>query len=468
MTDALAEALAAALGPGAVLTDPADRARYEQGWRYGKGVARCVVRPRSTAEIAAALRLCREHGARVIAQGANTGLVAASTPDPSGTMVVLSLDRHDRTIEVDRAGRSVLADGGVRLSQLNAALAPHGLWFPVDLGADPQIGGMVATNTGGTRLLRYGDVRKNLLGLEVVLGDGRVLSLLHALRKNNTGLDARQLFTGTAGLFGVVSRAVLQVAPLPQQRAAALVACRDGAAVLGLLQALEDGLGELLEAFEVIGESALRPVFVHHPELRAPFRELPPYAVLVGLATALPAGLLDLDAVLQARLQAHLEAAGPAVPDAVFGDGAEFWAIRHRVSESLRAEGESLAFDVGLPRAALPAFTAAVAELLRASFPGVRLCDYGHWGDGGTHLVLVLGGPGGPEGAAAGTAAALQERVYELAVRGFGGSFSAEHGVGPHNQRSYDLYTDPVVKDLCRALSWCCDPARLLGTARLW
>ena len=466
MTDALVAALLRSLGDRGVLTGEADRARFETGWRYGKGKARCVVRPASTAEVASALRLCGEHGARVVPQGANTGLVAASTPDASGDMVVLSLERLNQTIELDRAGRTVLVDGGVLLSQLNEALAPHGFWFPVDLGADPQLGGMVATNTGGTRLLKYGDVRHNLLGIEVVLGDGRVLTQLNRLRKNNTGLDSKHLFVGTTGVFGVVTRAVLQVAPLPKQRAVALVACRDGDAVLALLGALEQDLGDVLSAFEVMSANALTAVFAHQPNLRRPFGELPRYATLVELSSTLPGEALALDAVLETRLGAFLESAGDAVPDIVLGKGDEFWQMRHHISESLRSEGKMLAFDISVPRSALPAFTQDVERLLAADWPLVRLCDYGHWGDGGTHLNLVwneaaIGRP------AAEVVAALQPRIYELAVRGYAGSYSAEHGVGPHNQRYYDLYTDAVVKQLCGLLGDFCDPGDRLGTVRL-
>lgn len=466
MADAVVAALVQALGERGVLTSPEDRARFETGWRYGKGTARCVVRPATTPEVAAALRVCGAHGVRVVPQGANTGLVASSTPDASGAMVVLSLERLNRTIELDRAGRTVLVDGGVLLSQLNAALAPAGFWFPVDLGADPQIGGMVATNTGGTRLLKYGDVRHNLLGVEVVLGDGRVLTQLNRLRKNNTGLDSKHLFVGTTGVFGVVTRAVLQVAPLPKQRVVALVGSRDGDAVLALLAALEADLGDVLSAFEVMSANAMAAVFAHQPALRKPFAELPPYATLVELSSTLPAESLALESVLEARLGAFVEQAGDAVVDVLLGKGDEFWQVRHHISESLRSEGRMLAFDISVPRSSLPAFTADVQTLLAKDWPQVRLCDYGHWGDGGTHLNLVwneaaIGRP------AADVIAALQPRIYDLAVRTHAGSYSAEHGVGPHNQRYYDLYTDPLVKQFCALLGDFCDPAHRLGTVRL-
>ncbi|MBL9076593.1 MAG: FAD-binding oxidoreductase [Planctomycetes bacterium] len=465
MSDALVDALRRALGERGVLTSPEDRARFETGWRYGKGTARCIARPASTDEVATVLRLCDTHGARVVAQGANTGLVAASTPDAGGAMVVLSLERLNRTIDLDAHGRTVLVDGGVLLSQLNGALAPHGFWFPVDLGADPQIGGMVATNTGGTRLLKYGDVRHNLLGVEVVLGDGRVLTLLNTLRKNNTGLDAKHLFVGTTGVFGVVTRAVLAVAPLPKQRATALVGCTGGSAVLELLRTLEQGLGDVLSAFEVMSRNAIEPVFAHQPNLRRPWPELPAYSVLVEAATTLDGEDLDLAALLEKFLGAHLERAGDQVSDVLMARGDEFWQIRHHISESLRSEGKMLAFDVSVPRSRLPAFTDAVALLLQAEHPQVRLCDYGHWGDGGTHLNLVW-----REAQVADSAAlvrTLQSRIYDLAVRDFAGSYSAEHGIGPHNQAFYDRYTDANVKALCRVLGGFCDPAGRLGTVRL-
>lgn len=467
MSDPLVDALRGCLGDRGVLVDAADRARFETGWRYGRGTARCIARPADTAEVAMVVRLCAQHGARLLAQGANTGLVAASTPDPGGQMVVLSLERMNRTIELDAASRTVLVDGGVLLSQLNDALRPHGLWFPVDLGADPQLGAMVATNTGGTRLLRYGDVRHNLLGAEVVLGDGRVLSALNRLRKNNTGLDAKQLFVATSGVFGIVTRAVLAVAPLPAQRATALVGCRDGTAVLALLAALERDGGELLSAFEVMGRAALEAVYAHLPGSRRPFAVLPGYSVLVEFSSCLPPAVLALEPVLEQVLAAHAEAAGDAVLDIALHDAEGFWGLRHHITESLRAAGQVLAFDISVPRSALPAFTAAVAGLLAAQFPWVRLCDYGHWGDGGTHLNLVWS-PAAVARPAAEFVPELQGRVYELAVREFAGSYSAEHGVGPHNQHIYDRYTEPLVKELCQALGAFADPTRRLGTVRLW
>jgi FAD/FMN-containing dehydrogenase len=450
------------------LDDPADLAKYETGWRYGAGKAAAVARPSTVEEVSSFLRHCFEQGIRVIPQGANTGLVGASTPDGSGTMVVLSLERLNRRLEISPADRTVLVDGGVLLSRLNEALAEHGLLFPVDLGADPMVGAMVATNTGGTRLLRYGDVRRNLLGAEVVLADGTILDGLTALRKNNTGLDAKQLFTGTTGLFGVVTAAVLQVVPIPRQRVTALVGLSDAESVLALLTTLEGQVSELLSAFEVISVGALEPVFRHQTRLRNPFGSgtLPPFAALVELSTTLPAERLDLTDLLESTLGAHLESdAGAGITDVYMAPPEDLWEIRHHVSESLRGEGKVLGLDIAVPRSALPAFRESVRTWLAEDYPSVRLCDFGHWGDGGVHLNLVWNES---EASSAVLIPCLQQKVYDLAVVRFRGSYSAEHGVGPHNQRFFDTYTEEPVKALGALLKDHLDPKAILGTTRLW
>jgi FAD/FMN-containing dehydrogenase len=466
---ALRNALLGLLGEAGVLEDAADLEKYELGWRYGKGRALLVARPVSTLEVSAVLALCRAQGVRVVAQGANTGLVGASVPDAGGAMLVLSLERLNRRLEVAPGDRAVTVDAGVLLSTLNQALAVHGLHFPVDLGADPQIGGMIATNTGGTRLLRYGDVRHNLLGLEVVLGDGTVVDTLNTLRKNNTGLDFKQLFTGTTGLFGVITGAVLQAAPLPRQRAVALVGLTGGDAALALLRALESHLSDVLSAFEVMSAEALAPVFTHQARLRNPYGAgaLPTYTVLVELATTLPGAALDLAGVLETVLGEHLEDPACGITEVFLGQDEAFWGLRHSISESLRGEGKVLAFDVSVPRSLLPAFTEAVRHWLRNAHPAFRVCDFGHWGDGGTHLNLVWREDDSPLPTEE-LVPLVQRKIYDLAVREFQGSYSAEHGVGPHNQGSFDLYTPAAVKAAGAALRAHLDPGGLLGVTRLW
>ena len=464
---AVVASLRGLLGDGAVVTEPHELARYEQGWRYGSGAALAAVRPSETEEVSRLLAFTSAQGIRVVPQGANTGLVGASTPDGSGDMLVLSLERMSRTLEIDAVDRTVVAGGGVLLSQLDAALADQGLMFAIDLGADPTVGGMIATNAAGTRVLRYGDVRQNLLGVEVVLADGTVLDLMAPLRKNNTGLDAKQLFVGTSGVFGIVTRAVLRVVPRPAQRATAFVGASDGATVLALLTRLEKGLGDVLTAFEVISAAALGPVFRYQPRLRNPFgATLPPYTVLVELATTLPPERLALDDLLESSLGESLEDEALAgITDIFPGKPADLWEVRHHVSESLRHEGEVLAFDISVPRAQVAAFVEAARELV-ARYPFIRPCDYGHWGDGGVHLNLIWKKEDAPRPTAE-LKAELQPLVYDLAVKRFHGSYSAEHGIGPHNQAFYDRYTPERVREVCRELKALLDPASLLGTTRL-
>ena len=461
--------LSALLGADAVVTEPHELPRYEQGWRYGRGAALAVVRPSGTEDVSRVLAFAAARGIRVVPQGANTGLVGGSTPDASGRMLVLSLERLSKQLEIDPVDRTVLAGGGVLLSQLDAALAEHGLMFPIDLGADPTVGGMVVTNTGGTRVLRYGDVRRNLLGVEVVLADGTVLDLMTALRKNNTGFDAKQLFVGTSGVFGVVTRAVLRLIPRPAQRATALVGAASGDTVLRLLGHLEGRLDDVLTAFEVMSADALAPVFRYQPRLRSPFTGgLPPYTVLVELATTLPAETLALDALLEATLGALFEKDEDAegLTDVFPGKPADLWDIRHHVSESLRHEGEVVAFDISVPRASLAAFVAEARALVAKEYPFIRACDYGHWGDGGVHLNLIWKKEDTPRPTAE-LKAELQPLLYDLAVGRFRGSFSAEHGVGPHNQAFYDRYTPELVREVCGLLKARLVPKRLLGTTRL-
>ncbi len=461
--------LRAMLGADAVLTEAEDLTRYESGWRYGKGKALLMVRPGTTEQVSEVMAYCHERSIRVMPQGANTGLVGASNPDASGDMLVLSLERLNKRLEIDPINRTAVVDGGVLLSTLNEALSAHGLMFPVDLGADPTIGGMIATNTGGTRLLKYGDVRHNLQGAEAVLADGTVVDVMNHLRKNNTGLDLKQLLVGTSGIYGVITGAVLQVVPVPRQYATALVGCVSGEAILALLQALERELADVFTAYEVISANALNPVFKHHEGIRNPYgaTKPPAYTALVELSSTLPETALHLADVLEERLGAFLESdTGEGITDVFMGKPEDFWAIRHHISESLRNEGKVLAFDISVPRSRMATFTEAAVALLAKDYPYVRCCDFGHWGDGGTHLNLVWNEAEAPRPTAQ-IVEELQSRVYELAVRGFDGSYSAEHGVGPHNQRFYDAYTPEPVKAVNQALKLQLDPKGLLGTTRL-
>ncbi|WP_338849738.1 FAD-binding oxidoreductase [Massilia sp. W12] len=459
--------LAAVLGERGILSSAEDCARYVTGARYGQGRTLAVLRPDSHEQVQQIAAICAQHSMPLVLQGANTGLVAAATPDASGRIAVLSLERLKSHIEIDLDNRSVTVDAGVSLQDLNDALEPHGLCFPIDLGANPSIGGMIAANTGGARLIKYGDVRHNLLGLRAVLLDppGAELDLLAGLRKNNTGPDLKQLFVGSSGAYGVITRAVLQVHRLPRQSATALVIPRDQDAVLEILRVLERDCGEFLSAFEGMSGAAMQAVARHIPDLGNPFapEALPEYAVLIELtSTSDPASGIEVETLLMNALENLF---GDAVQNAVVGRGKDLWRIRHAISESIRHEGKLIAFDIAMVRSALPAFRARALDLLAQRFPYIKAFDFGHWADGGCHFNLAW-----PADAAVAYDAAIVEQIrtalYDLVVYEFGGSFSAEHGVGPYNQQYYQRYVSQNAKQLAGKIQSMLDPQGLLGLTR--
>ncbi|SFV00757.1 FAD-binding oxidoreductase [Pseudoduganella namucuonensis] len=456
--DLLAQ-LAGILGAAGMLTASADCAPYAQGARYGQGQAAAVLRPATAEQAVAVLALLHANGAPFVPQGANTGLVAAATPDASGQQFVFSLDRLKGAIVIDAAERTATVGAGVRLSELNDAAAVHGLYFPIDLSADPSIGGMIASNTGGARLIKYGDVRANLCAVDAWLpGADGVIGFGSPLRKNNTGVDFKHLLCGTGGAFGVVLGATVRLHPLAAQRATALVVPASSEAVMPLLAALERELPEFIASVEGMSQAAMRAVFSNVPAVRNPFPdgEVPPYALLVELGTALPARRLALEAVLQDALGEMMEHG--IVADALFGDEDMLWSLRHGISEALRHEGRVIAFDIALPRKEWAPFRAWGEEWLSASHPGVRICDFGHVADGGLHYNLVAP-KSGPLALDDEAVAELRTTLLDAVVRRFQGSFSAEHGIGPYNQAYYQRYTPAPVRRLAGELQQLMMPA---------
>lgn len=442
-------ALAQVVGEKHILAAPADLERYQLDGRQPGGRALAVVRPASTAEISAVLRLAADHDVMVLPQGARTGLVGAGLTDDRGETLILSLDRLARAPEIDPVNRTVTADAGVLLSTVNQAAGEHGLFLPIDLGADPSIGGMIAANTGGARFLRYGDVRCNLLGIEVVLADGKgtVLELGSALWKNNIGLDLKQLFAGSSGSLGVVTRATLALQPKPGAQVTALVALRDPEAALELLTLLEARFGTLLTAFEGMSAPALGAAFAHIARLRHPFAGgTPPYAVLVELSSGPVLGEEALEQALGEALADIMERSGSPVVDVAVDRGAALWAIRHAIPEGLRASGQVVACDISLRRGDVMRFRAEAIAEIGARWPGLGVHDFGHIGDGGLHFNMVWPRANGPLAPAA--ADAVRDHVLGKAVLEYGGSFSAEHGIGPRNIAHYARFVPEAVRRL--------------------
>lgn len=447
------DALLRIVGDAGWVDGEAERARYEAAARYGSGRAAAIVRPADVAQVSTLVGYMVREGLSFVTQAAHTGLVLGATPSAGGDEIVLSVDRLRAPLKIDVADRTIEAAAGMRLSEVNAALAAHGFCLPIDLGADPLIGGMAGANTGGARFLRYGDVRRHLLGVEAVLANaaGEVVSFSSGLRKDNTRLALGQLLIGSCGTLGVITRVTLEARVQPQQRACALLIPRDEAAVLELLAVFEREAGDHLSAFEGMSGAAMACALAHAPALRNPFPdETPPLAVLVELsaASSARAGAVNLDLLLGELLSELMEQGKAPLADAMLARGEEFWALRHALSEGLRAAGRVLGFDLAFTRGALFAFRRAAYALLEAEFPNARICDFGHIGDGGLHFNLLLEGDWSEA-----RVEALREAVLDLAVGRFGGSFSGEHGLGRANQRAYDAYTPLQVRSYAAAIA---------------
>jgi FAD/FMN-containing dehydrogenase len=451
-----------ATGRNAVIDVAQAGAACVEDARGGCGHAAAFVAPRSTEEVSLVLRTAAECGIRLIPQGANTGLVAAGVPEDATADAVLSLRAMNRRPSIDVANRTACVEAGVRLSTLNAVAADAGLFFPIDLAADPSVGGLIAANAAGAKFLRYGDVRRNLLGLEVVLADrhGTVLDLLKPLWKNNTGLDLKQLFVGSSGSLGVITRAVLALHQLPTVTVAALLVPADHDAVVEALISLERCAGDALTAFEGMSGAAIQAAVDLVPAVRNPFAgAVPEFAVLVELSGGPGDSEASLTEVL-AQALAKLESHGRArIADVVVGDPVRLWALRHAIPDALRRRGKVIGCDVAVSRGQLAALRTRLIEAVRGEWPEVEICDFGHVGDGGLHFNLVW--PRSIPEPAVGTFDAMRTRVCEIVVEDFGGAFSAEHGVGPRNATHYRRFTGSTALRLSAAIQRALAPARI-------
>ncbi len=454
----LLAALAEIVGPANLLTDPGDLASYASDGRGATGAPLAVARPSSADEVSRVIRLAVAAQVRLVPQGARTGLVAAGIAGPQGDEIVLTLERLARPPVIDPVNRTAEVDAGVPLSAINAAAAEHGLFFPIDLGADPSVGGMIAANTGGARFLRYGDVRRNLLGIELVTADAepRLMRLGAALWKNNVGLDLKQLVVGSSGSLGIVTRATLALAPRPAATVTAMVALDRAESATDLLVALEQGFGTLLTAFEGISGPALEAALHHVPRLRDPFAgNRPDYAVLIELSAGAAFDAELLEDKLGAALMPWFDRG--TIRDAAVDRGDSLWAIRHAVPEGLRAAGKVVACDIALRRGDVMRFRRDLAERLAGIAPQLRLHDFGHIGDGGLHFNMVWPAEAGPFDPEIGEAA--RAAVFVAVVEGYGGSFSAEHGIGPGNAHWYQRLVPAETRALSGAVQQLIAPA---------
>ena len=421
---ALLDALRATLGAAHVLTE-GDRSAWEVDWRRRwRGKALAVVRPGSTEEVATVMSLCAQHGTAVVPQGGNTGLVGGGVPDDSGTQVLLSLQRLNRVREIDAANLTLTAEAGCVLQALQEAAQAQGLLLPLSLAAEGSctIGGNLATNAGGTQVLRWGNARELCLGLEVVTATGEIWQGLSGLRKDNTGYDLRDLFIGSEGTLGIITAATLKLAPLPAATTTALAACNTLQDCVDLLARARAHLGAGLTGFEVMGAFALELVARHFPALPRPLPDAPWAVLLEHSDTESEAHSRErFEAVLGAALEAGI--ASDAVIAENLAQSRALWHVRESIPLAQAEEGLNIKHDISVPVSAIPAFVTQADTALQATYPGVRLVNFGHLGDGNLHYNVQA--PVGEDGAR--FLAEEEHRVNTIvfdAVAAFGGSFS--------------------------------------------
>ncbi len=452
-----------AAGPGGFSEDATEIAPYLEEWRSRmRGQTRLLLKPATTEQVSAVLAICHETGTAIVPQGGNTGLVGAQIPLHGE--VLLSLKRMNRIRAVDAPGMTLTAEAGVTLKQAQDAAAGEQLLFPLSLGSEGSctIGGNISTNAGGNHVLRYGMMRALVLGLEVVLADGRVLPMLKSLHKDNTGYDLKQLFIGAEGTLGIVTAASLRLFPHPAQMVTALTAVPSPEAALALLGHMQARTGGLLSSFELISRPTLEMVLRHIPGTRDPLATSSPWYVLMEVSGGAGA---SLEILTQSALE---EAAGAELlTDAVVAQNQaqarSFWHMRETISEAEKREGVSIKHDISVPVASIPAFIAEATAVVVEKFPGARPICFGHMGDGNLHFNFSA--PVGQDAAFSAQWDEVQLTVHDI-VKTYSGSISAEHGIGQMKRDLLPRYKSSEELDAMRALKHAFDPKNILNPGK--
>jgi len=463
----LLDALREAVGAAHVLTE-GDLSKYELDWRKRyRGKALAVVRPGSAAEVSTVVKLCFERSVGVVVQGGNTGLVGASVPDASGTQLLLSLTRLNHIRELDAANLTITVEAGCILQTVQEAAAAKGLLFPLSLAAEGSctVGGNLATNAGGTQVLRFGNARELCLGLEVVTSNGELWQGLSGLRKDNTGYALRDLYVGSEGTLGVITAATLKLFPQPAASMTALAAVPTLEAAVTLLQLAQTRLGAGLTGFEVMSEVAVNLVRAEFPQLKQP---LPPSPWLVLLEQSDTESELHARSLFEGLLEQALKV--ELISDAAVAESMEqsngMWHLRESIPLAQAQHGINIKHDVSVPVSLIPAFVASTDSALVQAFPGIAIVNFGHLGDGNLHYNVQPPEGGDTAAFLSSHEAAVNAMVYD-AVSAHGGSISAEHGIGTLKRDALVQHKSPVAIALMRSIKAALDPAGIMNPGRL-
>jgi FAD/FMN-containing dehydrogenase len=464
----LVEALKEKLGPQGVLESPEAMAPYLVDWRgIYRGSAVCIARPATTAETAAVVTAAIGAGVAIVPQGGNTGLTGGGTPLAQGPSLLLSLERMNRLRAVDPANYSLSAEAGCILRRVQEAAEAVDRLFPLSLAAEGscQIGGNLSTNAGGITVLRYGNMRDLVLGVEVVLPDGRIWDGLRALRKDNTGYDLKQLFIGAEGTLGVITAAVLKLFPRPRQRVTAFAGARDLEAAVRLFARLCEASGDALTSFEWIPRSMLELACAHVPGSFDPFAAAHDHYFLIELAGGGAPGTQRTiaETVLAGALEDGL------LWDATIAESEtqakRLWFLREAIVEAQKPAGASIKHDVAVPVAAVPDFIAEASAAVETALPGTRVLAFGHLGDGNIHFNL--GQPKAMAGSDFLAHIGMMNRLVHDVVARHGGSISAEHGLGQLRREEVLRYKPPIEMELMRRIKAALDPKGLMNPGKV-
>ncbi len=458
------------LGEKGLTRDPDTLSPWLTDWRGRySGAALALASPADTGEVAALVKLCAEHRIPIVPQGGNSGMAGGATPDRTGSALLLSLRRMNRIRSLSPEAGQCVCEAGVILQTLHEAAEERGLRFPLTLGGkgSATIGGLVSTNAGGTQVLRHGTMRAQVLGLEAVLADGSVFNGLTALKKDNRGFDLKQLLIGSEGTLGIVTAATLRLLPAVGARATAWVGLGDVRDARTLLARVDAAMGDALEGFEIVPAHCLDSVLAHLPDVRSPLESRHEWNALIECV-----GSSNDEASLRERLENALADAleEGLVQDAAFAateaQAEALWRLRDSISEAERALGPAMQHDISVPVEKMPEFILSASPRIEAEFPGARAIAFGHLGDGNVHFHVLA-----PQGAVPGEwedgqGKAVSARVHDL-VTDWGGSISAEHGIGQMKVDELGRLGDPVALSMMRRIKQALDPSGLLNPGKL-